>query len=273
MNFQEACSVLGIKPDASEDEVKKVYRRLAKKYHPDKNSGDAKSEEMFKKVSEAYQTVLKGPQGNANRPKMDPFAEEFFRRFSNEEFFKAHFKEPQTYKKPRPGEKPISLGPLPTLIVPVSLSEVLLQKDVSINISVKSVCDSCLSNGKWEECRSCDTTGVITRNIKTQNNMGMIQQTKCSSCNGMGWKQLHDHCRECKDKLLKQVTKKVKFKVPKDYRYGQELNLRGQGNIGWRVPAGNLRVRPDIRLPNLEDLSEEEKKFLEVILEKEKVER
>lgn len=272
MNFQEACSILGVGPSSSEDEVKRAYRKLAKKYHPDKNPGDNEAEEQFKRISRAYETITKGPQ-QQSRPRMDPFAEEFFKRFSNEEFFKAHFNEPQTYKRAKPGEKPISLGPLPTLIVPVSLSEVLLGKDISITVSVKGVCERCLGEGKWEECKNCEATGVVIREIRTQNNMGIRQQLKCLTCNGMGWKQLHEHCKDCKDKLLKEIKKKVKFRVPADYRYGQELNLRGQGNIGWKVPAGNLRVRPDIRLPSTSSLTDEQRIDLEKLLGKGDVDR
>lgn len=272
MNFQEACQVLGISPNSSEQEAKAAYRKLAKKFHPDKNKGDSASEEKFKEISTAYETFSKGP--GAGRPKMDPLTEEFFNRFHGSQFFKSHFHEPQTYKKPKPGEKPISLGPLPSLIVPVSLLEVLLRKEININVSVKSVCEKCLGpESSWEECKNCDTTGKVIRKLTSQNGVMMVQQLECLPCSGRGWIQRHEHCRECKDKLIKEVKRKIRFKLPHDYRYGRELNLRGQGNIGWKVPAGNLRVRPDVRFPDSSKFTAEQKKTLEEILKKEEVER
>lgn len=269
MNFKEACDILGVSPNASEEEVKRAYRQLAKKHHPDRNPGNKDSEDQFKKISIAYEMFTKGPQTSySSGARMDPFAQEFYRRFASEEFFRAHHHEPQAYKKPKPGEKPISLGPLPALIVPVSLVEMLLGKDISINVSVKSVCESCLTNGVWQECKNCDTTGRVIKKLNSQNRVIMVQQLECHNCNSRGWIQKHEHCRECKDRLVKEVKRNIRFKVPVNYKHGQELNLRGQGNIGWKVPAGNLRVRPDIRFPDVSKITDDQKKVLEQILGK-----
>jgi len=263
MNYQQACNILGIEPSATEDEMKGAYRKLAKKYHPDKNPDDPNAEEKFKEISAAYETVLKGPTGST---KQQTFNDAFRQAFSQSGFRGMHFRDPQPVKQMKPGQKPISLGSLPPLIVPISLSEALLSSEISLNITVRGLCENCLGpNSNWKECQHCEAKGIVLKRFQTGGGF-LTQQSTCSGCQGRGWIRQHDHCRKCVDKLVIDIPKVVKFKIPQQYKYGQKITLPGQGNQGWRVPPGHLYIVPDVQFPDLSKLTTKQREQLKDLL-------
>jgi molecular chaperone DnaJ len=162
--MNEYYSILGLEHGASQEDIKKSYRTLSKKYHPDLNPGDEESEEKFKKVVEAYE-VLTGKQ----KPKVEnPFAGNPF----NTRSYKA---------------RPIKL------FVELTLEEAYHGVSKEINYTIKDTCKKCSGDGGFEpiKCNQCDGSGHIQQGpfIFTCNNCngnGKFYKNVCYSCQGQG---------------------------------------------------------------------------------------
>jgi len=266
MNLSEAYKILGVDTSTSEDDIKKAYRKLAKKYHPDVNRENKNAEEKFKEITLAYDTITKKDYlGNdlngrnfSGRSNPVDFAEFFNRRFEQQ---------PRPQKRPRPGSQPIRLGEIAPLDIPITLLEALTGGSISLELEVLACCDNCLGDAsRWIECATCKGYGMISRSIKTSH--GFINTTKsCTRCNKVGW-TTERSCRICKGKLVYHKKKEVNFTIPPRYSIGKLLQFSGLGNEGWKVTPGCLGIMPIIDLPDLSKLNIEDCALLNELLKK-----
>jgi len=250
--------VLGLEKNASPEEIKKAYRQLAKKLHPDINPGDKDAEAKFKELNEAY-TVLSDPQSKARYDQFgheDPtqgggygsgFGGGGFGGFGGfgdifSDFFGGGGQ--ATRNGPEAGD---DLRYDLTLTFEEAAKG--CQKD--INIARDEVCDTCKGSGAKpgtspETCSVCKGAGQVRT---TQNTiLGAMQVMRtCSACRGEG-KIIKEPCTKCSGRGRVRTPKKISFKVPAGIDNGQIITMRGQGEPGMRGgPAGDLQVFITVR--------------------------
>lgn len=233
MTQKDYYDVLGVDKTATQEEIKKRYRDLAKKYHPDKNAGDKSKEEKFKEIQEAY-SILGDEQkrkqydntGTKNfygwgHQGANPFAD-----INLDDFFDFT---PHVQKKHYKG------NPL-KLLLHISLEDAYygLSKTVERPMDVK--CDSCDGSGSTthdvHECPNCGGTGKIKE--KVQQNFGIFIQTRlvnCPVCNGTA-KIIKNPCNECSGTGIIKKTKTLNIPVPIGIDDGQQIILQKQGHAG-----------------------------------------
>ena len=238
--------VLGLTNSASEDEIKKAFRSLAKKYHPDMNPGDAEAEAKFKEINEAYE-VLSDPDKKARYDQyghagVDPNygAGGFGGGFGGDmdfdlgdifgSFFGGGFGGGGTRTRTGPRR-----GSNIQASVTVSFEEAAFGCEKEINISRHDVCDTCGGNGcapgtTPEICPNCHGSGTVRTQQRTP--FGVMQTTQeCPNCGGSG-KIIHQPCPDCHGSGSVRKQKRVKVNIPAGVDDGQTLSLRGQGNSG-----------------------------------------
>ena len=253
--------VLGVDKSASEDEIKKAYRKMAKKYHPDLHPGDAAAEASFKEVNEAYE-VLSNAEKKAKYDQfghagVDPnfgaggggFGGGFggFGDFDLGDIFGSFFGGgggAAQRNAPRRGE---------TLEVLVNLSfeEAAFGCKKEINVSRVERCPDCEGSGaakgtKPETCSVCHGTGQVKRAQRTP--LGMFQSTApCDACHGRG-KTIKTPCSSCKGGGYIRRSRHITVNIPAGIDDGQTVSLRGEGSHGQNGgPAGDLHVTVRLR--------------------------
>ena len=250
--------VLGLNKSAGEAEIKKAYRTLAKKYHPDVNPGNAEAEAKFKEINEAY-AVLSDAD---NKAKYDQFGHAAFDPAAGGagfdggfdfgdlgdifgSFFGGGFGSSQRSRNaPMRGE---DVGARVTVTFEEAAFGV--KKDVSFNRIQK--CDDCGGSGakkgtSAETCRVCGGSGQ--RRI-TQRLGGMAFQstTTCDSCRGTG-KTIKDPCTNCRGTGYVKVNKKLSVSIPAGIDDGERIALRGQGCDGRNGgPTGDLIITVNVK--------------------------
>jgi molecular chaperone DnaJ len=247
--------VLGVNRDAGEDDIKKAYRKLAVKFHPDKNPGDKHAEEKFKELGEAYE-ALSDPQKraaydqyghNAFDPRMragrgggggfhDPF--DIFREVFGgggsifDEFFGGGRGDPT---QPQRGNDL-------RYDLEISFEEAALGTEKEISVTKPERCDVCEGSGsepgsKTRTCSTCNGRGQVI----TSRGIFSIAQT-CPQCHGAG-KVIEKPCKECRGVGRKDRASKIKLKIPAGVDAGARLRSSGNGEAGLRGgPAGDLYV-------------------------------
>lgn len=232
--------VLGVSRSASEDEIKKAYRKLARELHPDINpSPDA--QERFKLVTHAYE-VLSDPQSRASydRGGQDGFGlGDIF-----ETFFGGGQRGPQS--RAQRGQDAL-------LRVDLSLQEAVFGAEKTLTIDTAVVCPdchgSCCKPGTSPRvCDICRGSGQIQRQV--QSFMGMMVTTSpCGSCRGSG-DVIPDPCQKCRAQGRIRAQRDLELEIPAGVQDGMRLHLPGQGEVGYAGgPAGDIylevQVRPD----------------------------
>ena len=242
--------VLGVSKDASAEDIKKAYRKMALKYHPDRNPGDATAEEKFKEAAEAYD-VLSNPDKKARYDKFGHAGMsgaaggaggyEGFGGFSMEDIisrfgdifgggFGGGF---SGFGSSGRGGARVQKGSNIRIRVKLSLSEIVngVTKTVKIKKAVR--CPQCGGRGAESEadvhtCETCHGTGVVTRVV--QSFMGRMQTTSpCPTCGGEG-KVITKPCSKCHGAGVVEATEEVSFKVPAGVVEGMQLTVHGKGN-------------------------------------------
>ena len=264
-NKRDYYEVLGVNKTATDDELKKAYRKLAKKYHPDANPDNKKeAEEKFKEVSEAYENLSDpqkrrmydqfghdGPQGfGGNQGGYYSYSTSGFDGFSDfgdigdifSSFFGGGFsggRSSRTKNGPKKGrDLKYSMN--------ITFEESFLGVEKEISISREEKCETCHGSKSKpgtsaETCKSCGGTGTIKQIVSTI--LGQMQTTKtCPNCNGEG-KVIQEKCTECKGKGKVKKTVKIKVKIPAGISDGQTVVLRGEGEPGEKGgPKGDLYI-------------------------------
>ena len=260
--------VLGVNKGASDDEIKKAYRKLAKKYHPDMNPGDKEAEAKFKEVNEAY-SVLSDEQKRARYDQFGhagvdpnygaggpggPFGGfdmgdidlgDIFGSFFGGGGFGGFGGGGARRNGPQKGE---SLRANLT----ITFEEAAFGCEKEINLNRTEECDECHGSGcqpgtTAETCPDCRGTGVVRVQQRT-GGFAFSSTAACTRCRGTG-KIIHSPCKSCGGNGSVKKSKRITVTIPAGIDDGQAVSLRGQGNAGKNGgPAGDLivgvRVKP-----------------------------
>jgi molecular chaperone DnaJ len=245
--------VLGLAREASDDDIKKAYRKLAIKYHPDKNPGDKSAEEKFKEVGEAYE-ALSDPQKRAAYdqyghaafdPRMragrgggfhDPF--EIFREAFGgtggifDDLFGGGRSDPTGPQRGADLRYDLEL----------TFEEAVRGCEKEISVTKLDQCDTCHGTGRTSEskvkaCATCGGRGQVV----TARGIFSIAQT-CPRCEGAG-KTIENPCRPCRGTGRRERSSKIKLRIPAGVDTGARLRSSGNGEAGQRGgPSGDLYV-------------------------------
>lgn len=261
MSKRDYYEVLGVSKTATQDELKKAYRKLARKYHPDLNKDNAEAAEKFKECNEAY-SVLSDEQ---KRAQYDQFGHAAFENggmgggggfggaggfggfggSGMEDIFDMFFGG-QGGRGGRSAKAGPQRGADLRFDMEISFEEAAFGLEKEINLYRDEVCDHCHGEGaepgsKVETCPECNGSGYVRY---TQNTMfgQMVNERPCSRCKGEG-KIISEPCRECHGKGTVKRNKKLKVKIPAGVDNGSRLRVSGEGEAGAKGgPSGDLYV-------------------------------
>ncbi len=245
MTKRDYYEILGVPRDATQEEIKKAYRKKALQYHPDRNPGDKEAEEKFKEAAEAYE-VLGDPEkrarydryGHAGVKGNGSFAEgmtieDIFRHFSDV-FSEFEF---GTFSPFGSGRKSTNRGSNIRIKVKLTLEEIAKGVEKKLKVSKYIRCTKCNGTGAkdgnaFTTCPICKGTGYYTRVMQTF--FGHFQETKeCHNCNGEG-KIITQKCTECNGEGVIHGSEIITVKIPAGVSEGMQLNVTGKGNAARR---------------------------------------
>jgi molecular chaperone DnaJ len=237
--------ILGVSKGASQDEIKKSYRRLAMKYHPDRNKSDASAETKFKEAKEAYE-ILKDEE---KRSAYDRFGHEGVRTGpggggSSAEGFGDIFGDVfgDIFGGGRRGSSQVFRGADLGYELKLDLERAVAGDTVTIDVPTQVACDECDGSGakKGKDASNCTTCGGVGQ-VRMQQGFFSIQQT-CPACKGQGT-VIKDPCRRCHGQGRVGRTKTLNVKVPPGVDDGDRIRLSGEGEVGLNGgPPGDLYV-------------------------------
>lgn len=235
MHKSDYYEILGVSRSADEEEIKRAYRKLALKYHPDRNPGDRQAEERFKEAAEAYEVL----RDREKRDVYDRFGheglqgrgftgfggfEDIFSSFGDifQDFFS--FGGRGRRSQPRQGK---SLR----YDLEIDLEEAFRGVDKEVSFPRVEACPTCQGTGSRpgsepKVCATCHGRGQVVRA------QGFFQiSTTCPTCGGAG-RVIADPCRECRGEGHRKITRTVSLKIPPGVDTGSQLRLRGEGDPG-----------------------------------------
>ena len=251
--------VLGVDKNADENTLKKAYRKLAKKYHPDMNPGDKDAEAKFKEATEAY-GVLSDPE---KRRQYDQFGHAAFEQggaggfggfdFSGADFsdifgdiFGDFFGGGRTRRASNAPQRGASLR----AVVHLTFEEAVFGCEKELELTLKDTCKTCGGSGAKpgtspETCKTCGGSGQVRRT--QQSLFGMVQNIEtCPDCRGTG-QIIKDKCTECGGTGYTSSRKKIQVSVPAGIDHGQSIRIRDKGEPGRNGgPRGDLLVEVSV---------------------------
>jgi molecular chaperone DnaJ len=255
MSNSDYYATLGISRDAKDDEIKKAYRKLAMKYHPDRNQGDSASEHKFKEIQSAYE-VLSDPKkrqvydrfgkegleggmggGGAGAGADGSFGDIFESMFSD--IFGQNAGGSSRGGASRGGDLRYNLS--------LSLEEAVRGTSVNIQVPTWVACKPCSGSGaaKGSKPVSCSTCGGHGQ-VRMQQGFFAIQQT-CPKCRGAGT-IISDPCKPCRGQGRTREEKTLNVKIPAGMDEGDRVRLNGEGEAGLQGgPNGDLYVQVHVR--------------------------
>lgn len=245
--------VLGVSKDSSADDIKKAYRKLAKKYHPDMNPGDAEAEKNFKEVNEAYDVL----SDNDKKAKYDAYGHAAFdpasgggAGFGGFGDFGFDFGDIFSSFFGGGGGSARRNGPVRgedvNLRITLTFEEAVfgVKKEISYNKVQK--CSTCAGTGAEKgtspkTCSACGGSGQVR--VQQRTPLGYMQTTKqCDACRGTG-RIIEKPCGDCRGTGYVRVPKKLDVNIPAGINDGQQITLRGQGHDGKNGgPAGDVNL-------------------------------
>ncbi len=245
--------ILGVSKEASQEEIKKAFRQLARKYHPDVNQGNKEAEEKFKEVNEAFQVL-----GNSQKKaQYDQYGSSAFsaedlagfrsQRFNFDDLFSDYGfgdifdifnhgrrRESENYEE----------GADLRYDLEITLEEAFTGIKKIIEIPIHEVCKKCNGLGAekkyLKECDKCHGTGEI-RMARRQGFTQFVSVSPCDKCRGAG-KIATKYCEVCKGKGELEKIQKIEVKIPKGINHGQYLRIEGKGELGRNAPSGDLYI-------------------------------
>jgi molecular chaperone DnaJ len=250
MSKRDYYEVLGLAKNASEEEIKKAYRKLAIKFHPDKNPDDKSAEEKFKEAAEAYE-ILSNPE---KRQRYNQFGhagvggsasggfggggmnmDDIFSQFGD--IFGGAFG--GGFGGGRSSGRRVTRGTNLRVKVKLTLKDIAngVEKKIKVNkhVSCKTCSGSGAKNGQFETCKSCNGTGAITRVQQTI--LGAMQtQTTCGTCSGEG-RIVKDKCNTCHGDGIVREEEVISINIPAGVAEGMQLSMQGKGNA---APRGGI---------------------------------
>ncbi|WP_022853786.1 molecular chaperone DnaJ [Thermodesulfatator atlanticus] len=255
--------ILGVSPDASQEEIKKAYRRLARKYHPDLHPGDKEAEEKFKEIQEAYE-ILSNPEKRAEYDKLRQAASAYsfttpggeraydFSIFMDEtgpfggfaDIFADLFGFERDWEsRPEPGADVLYRVEIP-------FEKAALGGEVEIDVPLEKPCPTCHGQGfDLTSATSCPHCGGLGKKEHRRGSVRMIEI--CPYCRGTG-KTTTKPCPTCRGTGTVTQTERLRVKIPPGAETGTRLRIPGKGMPGRKgAPAGDLYlelvVKPDPR--------------------------
>ncbi|MBR6417693.1 MAG: molecular chaperone DnaJ [Bacteroidales bacterium] len=263
--------VLGVDKNVSPEDLKKAYRKLALKYHPDRNPGDKEAEEKFKEAAEAYD-VLSNPDkkarydqfghagldgaggfGGGQGMSMDDIFSSFGSIFGD--FFGGgggsfHFGGFNGGGSSRSG-RPVSRGSNLRIKVKLTLEEIERGVEKKIKVNKYVPCKTCGGSGargnSYETCSHCHGTGVVTEMRRSI--FGQMQtQSVCPYCGGKG-RIIKDKCHDCHGEGIVKSEEIITINIPAGVADGMQLSMHGQGNAG---PNGGVNGDLIIQIEELQ---------------------
>lgn len=239
---------LGVERTASQNEIKKAYRVLARKYHPDANPDDAVAEQKFKEVAMAYE-ILSDDQ---KREEYDRFGSiggsgsPFQGSGSISDIFEAFFGSQSPFGGSGFNTQPRNTGDDIEIRVNVTLDEVVLGGQTEFSLRLPLACETCSGsgseNGELEPCSVCDGLGQVQQ--VRQSILGQVMSTSlCPACKGFGTRIINP-CTQCGGDGIEETEKSFSIEVPKGVDTGVTQRLSGMGPAGQRGGArGDIHVR------------------------------
>jgi len=233
-------NILGVDKGSDEKQIKKAYRKLSKKYHPDVNPNNKEAEERFKEIAEAY-SVLSDPEKKSNYDQYgsadgnsfgggNPFGGGMDDIFS--QFFGGGRR--NQVRKPKGRDLKITLN--------LTLEEIHEGVNKKFKYRHMKECKSCNGEGgETQTCGSCKGSGVVSQVVNTPFGR-MEQQTQCPSCGGNG-KTLKTNCGTCNGKGANLTEETIDVRVPKGVHDGQMMVNRGSGDFVRNGVAGDLIIQ------------------------------
>jgi len=248
-NVRDYYEILGVKKDASQEDIKRAYRKLARKYHPDLNPGDKVAEQKFKEINEAYEVL----GDSKKRSEYDQFGKSPFEGGPGFEGFRTHdfgdvfdFGLGDIFSDVFGGRaRPeVSKGPDIVIGLELSLEEAFSGVTKKITFNRETTCRTCNGSGAESSavCDVCKGTGSM------RTSKGFFKMSHpCQSCGGTG-RKVTKVCPSCRGrgKVLRAET--VKVKIPAGVDTGSRVRLRGMGGAGvGGGPAGDLHIEITVR--------------------------
>lgn len=244
--------VLGVGQSAGAEEIKKAYRKIALKSHPDKNPGDAAAEERFKEASEAYQ-VLCDPERRAQYDRFGHAAFEQGAGFGGFDFSSGGFEEifgdifGDFFGGQRRGRSRTRRGEDLRYDLEITFEEAVFGVEKTVRVPRLAVCEDCKGSGSKngtprETCSACRGSGQL----RFQQGLFSIAKT-CGQCQGQG-SVLRDPCRKCGGAGAVRIQHTLSVRIPAGVDTGSRLKLRGEGENGLHGgTAGDLYVVLHVR--------------------------
>ncbi len=263
MSDRDLYEILGVSRSANDDEIKKSYRKLAMKYHPDRNKGNKEAEKKFKEATAAYE-ALKDPQ---KRAAYDQYGHDAFRQggmggqqgfgdfaggFSDifEEFFGGGFGSSSRQRGP-------SRGSDLRYNMSINLKEAFAGKKTQIRIPSYTSCTNCSATGSADKagpsiCSSCNGHG------KVRSTSGFFSiERPCPTCGGEG-SSIKNPCLKCSGTGQVKKQKTISVTIPAGVDTGTRIRISGEGEPGQRGAGnGDLYIFVDVQKDNLFDRQEE----------------
>ncbi|MBI9035655.1 MAG: molecular chaperone DnaJ [Bacteroidales bacterium] len=268
MSKRDYYEVLGVQKDATEAEFKKAYRKLAIKYHPDKNPNNHEAEEKFKEAAEAYE-ILSNPD---KRAKYDRFGhagvggaagggfggggmnmDDIFSQFGD--IFGGAFG--GGFGGGHSRRQRVNRGTNLRVRVKLTLEEIANGVEKKIKVNKHVSCDSCDGSGAKHgsghtTCHTCHGSGQVTRVTSTF--LGQMQTSStCPTCNGQG-QVIRDKCPKCAGNGITKGEEVISLKIPAGVAEGMQLSVSGKGNAAARggVPGDLIILIEEIKHELLE---------------------
>jgi len=244
----EFYDLLEVRPDASDADIKKGFRKMAMKYHPDKNPDDPEAAEKFKEASSAYE-VLSDPE---KRSKYDKFGKDAFKEggmggMNAEDIFSSFFGfggSPFGFSSRQQSRGPRKTKDIMTALN-VDLEDLYNGTTKNMKVTRKVLCKDCSgtgsASGRSTSCTSCSGSGrrVIVRQIGP----GMItkQETICETCQGQGEViSAKDRCKKCVGRKVVEEKKIIAVEIDKGMKEGKKIVFRGDADEAPGCVAGDL---------------------------------
>ncbi len=249
MSKRDYYDVLGVSRNATVTEIKKAYRKMALKYHPDKNPGDKEAEEKFKEAAEAYEVL----SNDEKRARYDQFGhagvggasgqgfgggmnmDDIFSHFGD--IFGGHFGFGSGFGGSSRGRRRVNKGSNLRVKVKLTLEEIAHGTEKKTKLKKYVACKACHGTGarhgsSYSTCPTCRGTGQVSRVTNTF--LGQMQTTStCPQCGGEG-QIITDKCEVCHGNGIVQAEEVVSIKIPAGVAEGMQLSMSGKGNAAAR---------------------------------------
>ncbi len=262
MSKRDYYEILGVAREASEGEIKKAYRQMALKYHPDKNPGNKDAEDKFKEAAEAYEIL----SDSDKRKRYDQFGhqaagnggyhmnmEDIFSQFGD--IFGGHNPFESFFGGGGRGRY-VNRGSNLRIKVKLSLQEVVNGVEKKIKVNKAIPCTACTGTGAqggtaFNRCGTCNGSGQVRRVTNTI--LGQMQTTStCPTCQGEG-QTITNKCKSCNGHGTQQGEEVISIQIPPGVSEGMQVSVSGKGNAAQRggVPGDLLIVIEEIEDPVL----------------------